>query len=349
MTISESTRRTIFEIFTEQKIPWHGYLGEMDFLTRLYDLTTIPSTDRRFPNADEDIRKHRLLSRDWEDDWIFYDERFGFQNGDEGLLLRFLCETIHPTVRPNPEEARYLLQQYNLLLAPEGYELFEQSQVAGRPIFSYRQVAPTGFQNILDNQDISQLSGENSEPILRTLARLFAREGAAIEVAILANSKPYIKEISDPFALKGDSSHGSYTLYLPIPSYLYNQVKQYIEEIEQRILDKIKPLLRTSSKQVDKVIVALALSEEKSKINWQEKAKGWLSGKKTTQPSLINADNLIAHDGLFFRSQPTIFLYEALKVFKVCFAPLPVLIKADEGEKTERSEPDFLIIKQGIM
>ncbi|HAC63971.1 MAG TPA: hypothetical protein DCF68_10640 [Cyanothece sp. UBA12306] len=349
MTISEVTRRNIFDIFAQQKISWCGDLGEMDFLARLYDLTTIPSTDRHFPNASDDIRKHRILSRDWDDDWIFYDERFGFQDGDEGLLLRFLCETIHPIVRPNPDQARYLLQQYNLLLAPDGYEIFEQSQISGRPIFSYRTITATKFQSI-EQHDISQLSGENSEPLLRTLARIFARESAAIEVAILANSKPYIKEVNDSLnveQLKTDQSSISYALYLPIPSYLYNQVKQYIEEIEIRILEKIKLLLRTSSSQISRVIIALALSDEQQ--NWQERAKSWLSGKTPVNQGLLNPNNLLSHDGLFFRSQPSIFLYEALKYMKVSFTCLPLFIQGIGMNQAQQIQLDFLIIKEGIM
>ena len=99
MPISEVTKRNIFEVF--DKVSWYGRLEENEFLSRIYDLETLPSTDQRFDNAGADIWQHRINNFDWEDDWVFYDERFGLSNGEDHVLLRFLCETLHPMVRSN--------------------------------------------------------------------------------------------------------------------------------------------------------------------------------------------------------------------------------------------------------
>ena len=50
----------------------------------------MPSTDKRFDNADADIWQHRINNSDWEDNWVFYDERFGIHNGEDHALLRFI-------------------------------------------------------------------------------------------------------------------------------------------------------------------------------------------------------------------------------------------------------------------
>ena len=52
-------------------------------------------------------------------------------------------------------------------------------------------------------------------------------------------------------------------------------------------------------------------------------------------------------DGLLFRSQPEIHFYKALKALGVSFAPLPVFIRG--GEAYRRIEPDFVIIKDGVV
>ena len=66
--ITEVTRRDIVEIFSTGSISCYGRLEETEFLSRLYDLDEIPSTDSRFNTAERDIRQHRINNDDWEDD-----------------------------------------------------------------------------------------------------------------------------------------------------------------------------------------------------------------------------------------------------------------------------------------
>lgn len=141
--ITEVTRRDIVEFFSTANILWYGRLEETEFLSRLYNLEELPSTDSRFDDAAGDIWQHRINNNDWEDDWIFFDQRFNIRDGnDDHFLLKFLCETLHPTVRANAEEIQSLLQAYNKLLPPDGYEIFEESQISGRPVFGFREIAP---------------------------------------------------------------------------------------------------------------------------------------------------------------------------------------------------------------
>lgn len=107
--ISEVTRKDIFDLLIVGFIPqfdddfirisWHGRLDEITFLKRLYDLSSLPSFDHRFKNAEEDIYQHRVNNLDWPDEWIFEDDRFGLADGDDEILLKFLCEMFHPAVR----------------------------------------------------------------------------------------------------------------------------------------------------------------------------------------------------------------------------------------------------------
>ncbi|MEK7241243.1 MAG: hypothetical protein AAB048_00535, partial [Planctomycetota bacterium] len=83
MGISGVTRRDIFDAIIAGRISWNGRLSELEFLSRIFDLKNMPSTDHRFPNAYEDIFQHRINNCDWGDDWIFYDERFNPLQADD--------------------------------------------------------------------------------------------------------------------------------------------------------------------------------------------------------------------------------------------------------------------------
>jgi AbiJ N-terminal domain 3 len=106
--ISEVTRPAVIDHFTTSRISWAGRYGDDEFLGRLYDLTELPSGDRRYRDAAGDIHQHTVMNNDWAPDWVFYDGRFRLLHGSDAEFLRFLCETIHPVVRPSTEEAREL-------------------------------------------------------------------------------------------------------------------------------------------------------------------------------------------------------------------------------------------------
>lgn len=129
MNISEATRRDIFDSIVLENVQWNGRLEEPDFLSRLYDLKSMPSTDSRFPDAYRDIWQHRINNFDWDDYWVFTDSRFNLLHGEDEMFLRFLCETLHPVVRTDPEEIERLRQGYNLLLSNDGYEIVPKAKM----------------------------------------------------------------------------------------------------------------------------------------------------------------------------------------------------------------------------
>ena len=53
--ITLQTRRIIFDGLEINNVAWNGKLEEIDFLSRIFDLKALPSTDPRFPDADGDI------------------------------------------------------------------------------------------------------------------------------------------------------------------------------------------------------------------------------------------------------------------------------------------------------
>src|SRR5439155_17581171 len=151
--ISEVERRGIIHYVIASGTSWSGRLQEDDFLARLYDLGAMPSTDWRLRNAAGDIRHHRV---NWEDDWVFFDSRFRLLHGTDEAFVRFLCETVHPVVRPDEGEARMLVDEYNRQLAVDGWGLVEMKQLSGKPVFAGQKGGlrteifeePTGWQKV---------------------------------------------------------------------------------------------------------------------------------------------------------------------------------------------------------
>ncbi len=142
MKIPESVRRDVLDGLRIEKTIWSGRLEEPEFLSRIFDLEKLPSTDGRFNDAYGDIWQHRVNNpHDWEDDWVYEDHRFDLLTGDDQVFLRFLCEMLHPVVRPDGEETERLLQMFNDSLRSVGYEIAECARIARRPVFAARHLS----------------------------------------------------------------------------------------------------------------------------------------------------------------------------------------------------------------
>ncbi|MGH9498318.1 MAG: abortive infection family protein [Terriglobales bacterium] len=138
--ITSITRRDIIDALAAEKISWSGRLEEPEFLSRLFDLDNMPSTDSRFDNAAGDIWQHRINNHDWDDEWVFKDPRFRLFDADDEVFLQFLCESVHPVVRPDVTESQKICQLYNQFLLNDGFELAEKTRISGRSVYIGRYV-----------------------------------------------------------------------------------------------------------------------------------------------------------------------------------------------------------------
>ncbi|MEM1113737.1 MAG: abortive infection family protein [Pseudomonadota bacterium] len=148
MKITRITRKDIFDAMTAEEVAWAGSLEETEFLSRLYDLHGIRSTDSRFRDAAGDIWQHRVNNWDWEAHWVYYDPRFELMSGDDELLLRFLAETVHPIVRPDITESQQLAELYNQFLRNDGFEIAETSRISGKPVFAGRNIGASAVPGL---------------------------------------------------------------------------------------------------------------------------------------------------------------------------------------------------------
>lgn len=137
-TITAVTRRDITDYLSAEQVAWWGRLDEVDFLSRVWPLEQMQSTDSRYKDAAGDIIQHRVRNYDWEDDWIFGDPRFQLRGGPDDLFVKFLSEMLHPVVRSDTDEVEALGAFFNECLARDGWELVEVSQLSGKPVFAGR-------------------------------------------------------------------------------------------------------------------------------------------------------------------------------------------------------------------
>ena len=186
----------------------------------------------------------------------------------------------------------------------------------------------------------------NPEVLLATLTELFAGEGATQEfIAILTDAQPQISHIHH---VNYQGGIDYYRLELKVPALIYGQIYDECEACEEKILERVQLLLRPyqDDTRVDQVCITPVLRTDK---NWRNKIRALPVGAGVSNQGRVRSDNIppLTWEGLHFRSQPEIYLYQALKALEVPFAPLPVFIKG--GKEYKRIEPDFVILKDRIV
>lgn len=149
-SISEITKRDIFTLFKygmdipdlwEMRRVQYNYFGrseEIEFLKRLYDLKGMPSLDKRYRNAEEDVWQHTVNNDDYTFCWVFEDARFELKNGSDEVYLKFICEIFHPTVRNENGYWEKFLDEANKFLKNDGYEIYPAGKISNRDVYSWR-------------------------------------------------------------------------------------------------------------------------------------------------------------------------------------------------------------------
>lgn len=131
-------------------------------MKRLYNLADWESRDSRVDNAEEEIIMH-IHNGDYPDDWIFEDERFQLFDGEDNILLNFICEVFHPEVRDENGVWERYLERINALLKEDGYEIVATSKLSGRDVFSWRTYIKKPSMYIpFSERNKSLITGKNS-------------------------------------------------------------------------------------------------------------------------------------------------------------------------------------------
>ena len=135
MEITEVTRRDILEFLLSRRIHFSGRLELIPFLKKVWDLSTMPSTDSRFKDAEGDIWQHMINNYDWDSKYLLYEYLDLLQRPDNEFI-KFLETTLHPIVLSDNEIIELTLTEFNMKLSADGFVVEQTGEISGRPIYS---------------------------------------------------------------------------------------------------------------------------------------------------------------------------------------------------------------------
>lgn len=139
-SITEITRKDILDALRLGNMWYSGECSELDFFKRVFNLDDIPSNDSRFKTFEGDYIQHTVNNYDWDDYCFFSDSRFDLLHTSDDIFTKFLCETLHPIIRPKQEDVKNLLEMYNKHLQNDGWEIYVYTKISGKPIFRARKI-----------------------------------------------------------------------------------------------------------------------------------------------------------------------------------------------------------------
>ena len=344
MPISELTRRNIIDLLLLQERPFHGKVGLISFLKRIWDLSAIPSTDPRYDTAEGDISKHLVLNNDWDYDYLLQDY-LDLPRAHHDVFRTFLEMCVHPGVTRPDDDVLGLVSEVNAFLHLDGVVLQQQGQIAGRPLFKLTELVPGAVMNQATDHR-SPRPPFDPQSLAETLIGIFMGRGAARDVAVLT----FASEVSFSDYTYDNWDGGTYywTYSVRVPAALYGQLSP--DDIEASERD-----IATAARELFKGVPGNGLQEVrvsatvKSAPQIREEALHWLNGAGVNNQGRVRSTNIAARqeDGLLFRSQPEIYLYRALKRTGITMAPLPVFLRG--GVSYARIEPDFVLFGDKIL
>ncbi len=138
MKITELTRQAIVDGLLLRPTSFNGRMDLIEFLKRIWDLASMPSSDPRFDNAEGDIWKHTIANDDWEYTSLLLDY-LELRKCPDQTFLQFTETAVHPMVG-DLEEVADRLRDINKALREDGFRLVQTSEMSGRPIYSARVV-----------------------------------------------------------------------------------------------------------------------------------------------------------------------------------------------------------------
>lgn len=184
MQLTTVTKHHIIDFLRgETTVLYHGKMDEIEFLGRVFDLSKIKSNDHRSRTFEGDISTHRYQFKgDWDDDWIYTDERFSLAKQSDEIFFKFLCQMLHPLTNRRRAEITHLLGTFNKYLGADGWQLRRAGQISGKPFF---ETTPYSRAKVGGIAKVKQLEvALNAAHINRQLRRIEASIERDPELAI---------------------------------------------------------------------------------------------------------------------------------------------------------------------
>ncbi len=174
MQISEITRRDLIDYLLLRKPPFNGRLDEISFLKRIWNLSSMPSTDSRFSNAEGDIWQHMVNNYDWDNSYLLK-EYLELLNCDDNTFLKFIENTIHPVVLSDEKVLDESVAEFNKRLNPDGFSLEINSYISSHPIYLAKKISSNKIlQSGHSYEVVLSFAGEDREYVEKVSAFLKA-------------------------------------------------------------------------------------------------------------------------------------------------------------------------------
>ena len=239
--ITRNMRLNIFQTLKKHQIDLFGELNDVEFLTRIYDLDAIASTDGRFPSSLGDIKVHRVYNHDWEDYWILEDKRFNLLSCLDETLLKFLCETIHPVVRSDIIIRGKLLTIYNNELSESGYHIIKKTGIFGN---IHYEANSNSLTHSVSNEIIDYDSELNSEYVQKHIVRIETNIEKDPELSI-GTSKELVETILKSFLKQQEIKFSNSDNIMKLSKLVFDEIYE-ISDDGVKIMKITKQIQRAS-------------------------------------------------------------------------------------------------------
>jgi hypothetical protein len=212
-------------------------------LNSLVGFSTSPNSGQRTVDSRTWLKTFLsiIANLDWNDDWVYTDDRLGLMRCDDLKFLGFLCEMLHPVVRPDLAETRELVAMFNQHLEADGYEICESGYISKRPIFAARTISIA--------VTISDADRITSDYVREQLAKCDAKLRSADYDGAITSARTLIEGVLAEIHERctGTGLDGSGALLTD-----FKKVKEMLNLAEhQQAEESLKGLLRSLSSAID--------------------------------------------------------------------------------------------------
>ncbi|WP_409179018.1 hypothetical protein [Brevibacillus fortis] len=132
------------ELHAKNNIP--GKYDLVDFLNRVWNLDSMPSSDSRFMTASGDIWQHMINNSDWDEVYL-YEKYLELMIALDEVFIKFLEQVVHPLVRQQEEQDEYI-DFINKHLENDGFKFNLADNISGFPVYRIDEVLDGVIGNV---------------------------------------------------------------------------------------------------------------------------------------------------------------------------------------------------------
>lgn len=140
MEISQENKKEIFNILIKSQTDFLGdqhnnwINNNFEFLKSIWDISTMPSEDSRYPNASGDIYQHMINNDDWDLEYLFTVRLKIYE--DNEVFIKFIETVVSPIYRKDEDDILLYVIQVNNILSKDKLQLalFDYNE-SGKPVY----------------------------------------------------------------------------------------------------------------------------------------------------------------------------------------------------------------------